>query len=292
MSWHIGALLKLKGNKMKRNYSRVKATSSRHSAQSEKTESQRTSSPEPADFLFGRHPVAAFLKDGDPQTVNKIFLQQHLSHPLVAKIHQFAAENRLVIQEVPKQKLDELTDNQNHQGVLITLAPYHYWSLADLWQHAETLEEELSVLILDGLNDPHNLGSIIRTANAAGFHAVIIPKRRSVGVTGIVAKTAAGALENVPVVRVNNLVQAIKELKEHGLWIFGTAMQGVDYRKWDARGAIGLVIGSEGKGISPLVAQHVDQMVTIPMVGQIQSLNASVAAGLLMYKVFENKHTI
>ena len=145
---------------------------------------------------------------------------------------------------------------------------------------------------MDNIEDPHNLGSILRTADAAGVHGVIIPKHRAVGLTSTVAKTSAGAIEHVPVVRVTNLVNTVKELKKRGMWIFGTDMDGTDYRKWDAKGSVGLIIGNEGKGISPLLKKQVDETLTIPMVGQVQSLNASVAASLLIYQGFSTRHSL
>lgn len=147
-------------------------------------------------------------------------------------------------------------------------------------------------MILDELADPHNLGSILRTADAAGVHGLIIPKRRSVGLTSVVAKTSTGAIEHVPVARVTNLVQTANELKERGLWLFGTDMQGTDYRRWDAKGPVALVIGNEGKGISPLLKKTCDEMLTIPMIGHVQSLNASVAASLLIYQGFNSRHPL
>ena len=147
-------------------------------------------------------------------------------------------------------------------------------------------------MILDELADPHNLGSILRTADAAGVHGIIIPKRRSVGLTSVVAKTSTGAIEHVPVARVTNLVQVAKELQKRGVWLFGTDMQGTDYRRWDAKGAVALVIGNEGKGISPLLKKTCDEMLTIPMIGHVQSLNASVAASLLIYQGFATRHPL
>ncbi|HCH60436.1 23S rRNA (guanosine(2251)-2'-O)-methyltransferase RlmB, partial [Leuconostoc lactis] len=147
-------------------------------------------------------------------------------------------------------------------------------------------------LILDGIEDPHNLGSILRTADAAVVHGIIIPKRRAVQLTATVAKISTGAIEYVPVARVTNLVNTVNELKDRGVWIFGTDMAGEDYRRWDAKGATALVIGNEGKGISPLLKKKVDGMLTIPMVGHVQSLNASVAASLLIYQGFSSRNPL
>ena len=174
----------------------------------------------------------------------------------------------------------------------LAVAAYHYADIDDLFANAERRGEDPFFLILDELEDPHNLGSIIRTADAAGVHGIIIPRRRAVGLTSVVAKTSTGALEHVPVARVTNLVQTAKELKERGVWLFGTDMEGKDYRQWDAHGAVALVIGNEGKGISALLKKNCDEMLTIPMVGHVQSLNASVAAGLLIYQGFNSRHPL
>ncbi|EKQ08471.1 TrmH family tRNA/rRNA methyltransferase [Lacticaseibacillus paracasei] len=190
----------------------------------------------------------------------------------------------------PKQKLDLMSDQGNHQGVLLAMTPYAYATLDDLFKNAADKGEDPFFLLLDNLEDPHNLGSILRTADASGVHGVIIPKHRAVGLTSAVAKVSTGAIEYVPVARVTNLAQTIKTLKERGMWVFGTAMDGQDYRKWDAKGSTALVIGNEGKGISPGVAKLMDATIAIPMVGHVQSLNASVAAGILMYQAFASRH--
>lgn len=197
-----------------------------------------------------------------------------------------------MIQQAPKAKLDELADGGNHQGMVLSVAAYDYATLDDLFAKAESQNEEPFFLILDEIEDPHNLGSILRTADAAGVHGVIIPKRRAVQLTGTVAKSSTGAIEHVPVCRVTNLVQTVKTLKERGVWVFGTDMDGQDYRSWDAKGSTALIIGNEGKGISPLLKKQVDGMLTIPMIGHVQSLNASVAASLLIYQGFSSRHPL
>ncbi|HJE15152.1 MAG TPA: 23S rRNA (guanosine(2251)-2'-O)-methyltransferase RlmB [Lapidilactobacillus dextrinicus] len=242
------------------------------------------------EFVYGKHAVLEFIASGDVKTVNKIFLQNGLRGDLANTVQKFARDHHLVLQEVPKAKLDDLTDEANHQGVLLTLSPYQYVEVADILAKAKAADEDPLLLILDNLNDPHNLGSILRTADAVGVHGVIIPKRRAVGVTGVVAKTAAGALEHVDVARVTNLADTIDQLKEAGVWVFGTAMSGEDYRGWNSTGPLALVIGNEGKGISTLVAKKVDGMVTIPMIGHVQSLNASVATSILLYHIFDQRH--
>ncbi len=241
------------------------------------------------DFIIGRHPAVAALK-ADDQEINKVFIQAGLRAGAIGEIIKLAKKRHLVVTSVPKAKLDRLVNHENHQGVVLAVAAYQYATVDDLFDRAAKRDEAPFFLILDQLADPHNLGSILRTADAAGVHGVIIPKRRSVGLTSVVAKTAAGALEHVPVARVNNLVQTAEELKQRGVWLFGTDMKGTDYRRWDATGPSAVVIGNEGKGISPLMKKTCDEMLTIPMVGHVQSLNASVAASLLIYQGFNSRH--
>lgn len=245
---------------------------------------------ENTDFIIGRHPAVMALKAD--QEINKVFVQAGLKADAIAEIIKLAKQKRLVVSTVPKTKLDQLTDHQNHQGVALAVAAYQYADLDDLFANAAQKQEDPFFLILDELEDPHNLGSIIRTADAAGVHGIIIPRRRAVGLTSVVAKTSTGALEHVPVARVTNLVQTTKELKDRGVWLFGTDMKGRDYRTWDAHGAVALVIGNEGKGISPLLKKNCDEMLTIPMIGHVQSLNASVAASLLIYQGFSSRHPL
>lgn len=247
----------------------------------------KTDEPE---FIIGRHPAVMALKSD--QEINKVFIQKDLKADIIGQIVKLAKERHLVISNVPKNKLDQMTNHQNHQGVALAIAAYRYATIDDLFANAEKHDEAPFFLILDELADPHNLGSILRTADAAGVHGLIIPKRRSVGLTSVVAKTSTGAIEHVPVARVTNLVQTANELKERGLWLFGTDMQGTDYRHWDAKGPVALVIGNEGKGISPLLKKTCDEMLTIPMIGHVQSLNASVAASLLIYQGFNSRHPL
>ena len=245
---------------------------------------------ENTDFIIGRHPAVMALKAD--QEINKVFVQAGLKADAIAEIIKLAKQKRLVVSTVPKTKLDQLTDHQNHQGVALAVAAYQYADLDDLFANAAQKHEDPFFLILDELEDPHNLGAVIRTADAAGVHGIIIPRRRAVGLTSVVAKTSTGALEHVPVARVTNLVQTAKELKDRGVWLFGTDMKGRDYRTWDAHGAVALVIGNEGKGISPLLKKSCDEMLTIPMIGHVQSLNASVAASLLIYQGFNSRHPL
>ncbi|MCP0887528.1 23S rRNA (guanosine(2251)-2'-O)-methyltransferase RlmB [Ligilactobacillus sp. WILCCON 0076] len=239
------------------------------------------------DFVIGRHPAVAALKG--EQAVNKVFVQTGLKSDAIHEIVKLAKQKKVIVSQVPKAKLDLLADGQNHQGVIVAVAAYEYSSLENLFAIAKSREEAPFFLILDEIEDPHNLGSIMRTADAVGVHGIIIPKRRAVQLTSTVAKTSTGAIEYVPVVRVTNLVQTINELKKQGVWIFGTDVKGRDFRTWDAKGPVALVIGNEGKGISPLVKKTCDEMLTIPMVGHVQSLNASVASSLLIYQGFTTR---
>lgn len=247
-------------------------------------------SKQPEDIVFGRHPAVEVLKSN--RDINKVFLQDGLSGGKMNEIHKLATKQKVQVSYVPKSKLDKLVDGKNHQGVVVTASPVEYATLDELYQVAEDKGEDPFFILLDGVEDPHNLGSILRTADATGVHGVIIPNRRAVGLTSTVSKASTGAIEHVPVARVTNMTQTINELKDRGFWIFGTDMDGTDYREWNVEGAIGLVIGSEGNGISHLVKENVDQMLTIPMVGHVQSLNASVASSVLMYEVYRKRHPL
>ncbi|WP_273714728.1 23S rRNA (guanosine(2251)-2'-O)-methyltransferase RlmB [Leuconostoc mesenteroides] len=245
---------------------------------------------ESTEFVYGHHTSVESLKS--TQEINKVWLQTGLQDKIRNEITQLAKKKKLVIQQAPKSKLDELTDGGNHQGVVLSVAAFEYASIDDLFEQADKKGEAPFFVILDGIEDPHNLGSILRTADAAGVHGIIIPKRRAVQLTATVAKTSTGAIEHVPVARVTNLVNIVEELKKRNVWVFGTDMAGDDYRRWNANGAVALIIGNEGRGISPLLKKKVDGMVTIPMVGHVQSLNASVAASLLIYQGYNSRNPL
>ncbi|MFK8198430.1 23S rRNA (guanosine(2251)-2'-O)-methyltransferase RlmB [Tuanshanicoccus lijuaniae] len=240
-----------------------------------------------SEIFYGRHVVMKIFKER--KQINKLFIQKGLTGSGIQDILKTVKQQGIVISEVPKSKLDEMTNNANHQGVVVTLPAFDYQTLDDCFALAEARQESPFLLILDGIEDPHNLGSIIRTAEATGVHGVIIPKRRAVGLTGVVAKTSAGSIENVPVVRVTNITQVIEQLQSKGVWVFATAMAGEDMRTWNSKGSIALIIGNEGQGVSPKVQAAADGIVTIPMTGTTQSLNASVAAGVLMYEVARHR---
>ncbi|MDT2739869.1 23S rRNA (guanosine(2251)-2'-O)-methyltransferase RlmB [Enterococcus canintestini] len=236
------------------------------------------------NFVFGHHAVVEALKAGRG---NKLFLAEDARGDKIEGLKTLATEQAVPVKWVPKNKLDTMSDSGVHQGMVLAITPYEYLSLAELLE--TTTKENPFYLILDNLEDPHNFGSILRTADAAGVDGVIIPKHRAVGITPIVVKTSTGAVEHMPIARVTNLSQAVQQLKDAGFWIFGTAMEGTDYRKWNAKGKIGLIIGNEGKGMSAGLMKSVDELLTIPMVGHVQSLNASVASGLLMYQAFSQR---
>ena len=236
------------------------------------------------NFVFGYHAVAEALKEGRG---NKLFLSEEARGEKIDRLKEMAREQAVPVKWVPKQKLDTMSDQGVHQGMILAITPYQYLTLDELL--AQTKEQPL-YLILDNLEDPHNFGSIMRTADASGVDGIIIPKHRAVGITPIVVKTSTGAVEHIPVARVTNLTQAVQQLKKAGFWIFGTDMSGSAYRTWNAQGAVGLIIGNEGRGMGEGLKKEVDQMLTIPMTGHVQSLNASVAAGLLMYQAFTSRN--
>ncbi|MCG3085539.1 23S rRNA (guanosine(2251)-2'-O)-methyltransferase RlmB [Anoxybacillus sp. LAT_35] len=242
------------------------------------------------DLIIGKNPVLEALKSG--REMNKIWIAEGSQRGQMQSIIQLAKEMGITVQYVPKKKMDQLSDG-NHQGVIAQVAAYRYYDIDDLFKKAEEQGEVPFFIILDELEDPHNLGSIMRTADAVGAHGIIIPKRRSVSLTATVAKASTGAIEYVPVARVTNLARTVDELKERGVWIFGTDAKGTqDYRQLDGVIPLALIIGSEGKGISRLLRDKCDVLVRLPMIGHVTSLNASVAASLLMYEVYRKRHPL
>lgn len=239
------------------------------------------------EIIIGKNPVIEALNSG--RSVNKLLVTDQLNKQLFGKLQQLSKNADTIIQKVPKKKLDQLAEG-NHQGIVAYVAAYQYASLEDLFLKAESKNEAPFFIILDELEDPHNLGSILRTADATGVHGVIIPKRRSVGLTATVAKTAAGALEHIPVARVTNIANTIEELKDRHVWVVGTEADGTeDYRELDGVLPIAVVVGNEGKGISRLVKDKCDWTVSLPMTGHVSSLNASVACGLLLYEIYRKR---
>lgn len=242
------------------------------------------------EWIIGKNPVQEAIRSGRP--INKVMVSDQLQYQAYKKIEQLAKEQGLLVQKVPKKKIDQLVDG-NHQGVIASVAAYEYSDMEDLFARAEEKDEPPFFIICDEIEDPHNLGSILRTADASGAHGVIIPKRRSVALTATVAKTSTGAIEYIPVARVTNLARTIEELKERFVWVVGTDADGTeDYRQLDGKMPIALVIGSEGRGMSRLTKEKCDWTVSLPMAGKVTSLNASVAASLLMYEVFRKRHPL
>jgi len=243
------------------------------------------------EIVSGKNPVLEALRSG--REMNKVWVAEGVKKAGIAELLQLAKEAGLIVQFVPKNKIDQLTDGAAHQGVAASVAAYRYAEIDELFENAAKRNEDPFFLILDELEDPHNLGSILRTADATGVHGVIIPKRRAVGLTAVVAKTSTGAIEHIPVARVGNLAQTVEDLKKRGVWIAGTDAKGsADYRRMDAKLPLAIIIGSEGKGMSRLLKEKCDFLYNMPMVGQVTSLNASVAAAILMYEVLRNRQPV
>ncbi|MET1250419.1 MULTISPECIES: 23S rRNA (guanosine(2251)-2'-O)-methyltransferase RlmB [Sporolactobacillus] len=238
------------------------------------------------EWIVGRHPVSEAIRSG--REINKVWLNKEGRG--LGDLLDLIKSNGISVQFVPKQKLDQLSKSAQHQGVVASIAAYRYAELDDLFALAESRGEQPFFMMLDNIEDPHNLGSILRTADASGCHGVIIPKRHSVGLTSVVAKASTGAIEYVPVARVSNLASTMDVLKKRGIWFAGTAADGSeDYRSADFSIPICLVIGNEGAGISQLVRKKCDFLISLPMRGKVTSLNASVAASLLMYEVLRHR---
>jgi 23S rRNA (guanosine2251-2'-O)-methyltransferase len=255
-------------------------------AKKENVVEQEVAVDENSEMIAGKNPVLEALRAG--REINKLWIAEGVKKTGIQELIDLAKERGVLVQFVPKQKVDKLADN--HQGIVASVAAYDYSEIEDLFNAAKAKNEDPFFLILDELEDPHNLGSIMRTADAIGVHGIIIPKRRAVGLTAVVAKASTGAIEHVPVVRVTNLAQTVDELKERGIWIAGTDAKGsADYRKMDATLPLAIIIGSEGKGMARLLKEKCDFLYHLPMVGHVTSLNASVAAALLMYEVYRKR---
>ena len=241
----------------------------------------------PEDMVAGRNAVMEALKGS--RSVNKLMIANGSTEGSIKEIIAVAKEKGVNIQYWDRSKLDSIARGSRHQGVLAQVAPVQYAELEDILQVAKDRNEPPFIVLLDELEDPHNLGAILRTADAAGVHGVLIPKHRSCPLSATVAKTSAGAVEHVPVARVGNLVQTIKKLKQEGLWVAAADMDGKDYYDTDLTGPLLLIIGSEGQGVGRLVKEQCDFVVRIPMVGRINSLNASVAGSILMYEAMKQR---
>lgn len=240
------------------------------------------------DQVEGRNPVIELLESG--KDINKIYIAKGEKHGSITKIIAKAKERKIVTVEIERDKLNKMAQTENPQGVIALVPPFNYCSVDDILNEAKSKNEKAFILILDGIEDPHNLGSIIRTAETAGVHGVIIPKRRSASVNSTVNKTSAGATNFMKIARVNNLNETIQYLKDNDVWIYGTDMNTDKmYYDEDMKGNIAIVIGSEGFGMSRLVKENCDFLIKIPMKGKITSLNASVSAGIVMYEVVKQR---
>ncbi len=243
---------------------------------------------ENSNIICGRNPVLEALRSG--REIDRLFVAHGTGGGSVTAIIAKCRAKGILIKEISPQKLDYYCGGANHQGVAVMFASQEYATMDDMFALAETRGEKPFLIICDEIEDPHNLGAIIRTAEATGVHGVIIPERRSASLNATVAKAACGALEYVPVARVTNIANTIDALKERGVWVFGADMDGDDYTRTDFDAPCALVIGNEGKGIGALTAKKCDAIISLPMCGKINSLNASVAAGILMYEVVRSRN--
>lgn len=239
------------------------------------------------DIIFGRGPVLEALKNSHP--IEKIIIKNGPYAKSLIPVIDLAKKNNIIIQQADGARLDKMADGENHQGVIAMVAAYKYATVDDILKKAEDRGESPFVIICDKITDPHNLGAIIRTANCVGAHGVIIPKHESAGINSVVMKTSVGAVEYTPVTKVTNLAMTIDELKDKGFWVTAADMDGDMMYDVDLKGSIAIVVGSEGKGVSRLVREKCDFIASIPMYGEINSLNASVAASVLMYEALRQR---
>lgn len=241
------------------------------------------------DQVEGRNAVLELLESG--KDINKILIAKGEKHGSIYKIIAIAKERKVITVEVEKAKLNQMSRTENNQGVIAIVPPYSYCEVEDILKEAKEKQEDPFILLLDGIEDPHNLGSMIRTAETAGVHGIIIPKRRAASVNSTVNKVSTGAVEHMKIARVNNLKDVIRYLKEQGIWICGTDMDtDTYYYNQDLKGPLAIVVGSEGFGMSRLVKENCDFLVKIPMKGKITSLNASVSAGIVLYEVVRQRN--
>ncbi len=243
------------------------------------------------DQVEGRNSILELLESG--KDINKIFITRGEKHGSINKIIAIAKERKVMLIEKDKRQMDQIAQTENYQGVIAIVPPFEYCEIEDIIEEANKKQEDPFVLILDGIEDPHNLGSIIRTAETAGVHGIIIPKRRAASVNSTVNKVSCGAVEHMKIARVTNISDAIEKLKKEGLWICGTDINAEKfYYNQDLKGAIGIVIGNEGNGISDKVRKNCDFLVKIPMNGKVTSLNASVSTGIIVYEAVKQKMKI
>lgn len=240
------------------------------------------------DLIVGRNAVMEVLKSD--RTIESLYIANGHMEGSIKAIINIAREKGLVLKEVDRKKLDSMCGGINHQGVIAQVTPYKYYDIVDMLNLAKKRNQDPLIVILDEIEDPHNLGSIIRTAELCGVHGIIIPKRRNVGITSTVYKCSVGAIEHMRIAKVTNINAAIDELKKEGLWVYGADIAGEEYSyEVNFSGPCAIVIGSEGRGISKLTLKKCDKLVKIPMVGKINSLNASVAGGIMMYEILKGR---
>lgn len=238
-------------------------------------------------YYYGRHAVMELIKSG--KNLNKLFLSKGLRENTVGDFKRSLEGTGVPIKFIDRNIMDKMFPEKNHQGIAAEASAKEYCQWEEILERAEERGEDPLILILDEIEDPHNLGAIIRTAEAAGVHGIIIPKNRSVMLSETVARTSAGALENILISRVTNLSQIIEKLKEKNIWIYGTALEGQSIYKGNISGALAIVLGNESKGVSPNILKHCDVIVTIPMIGQINSLNVSVATGVVIFELLRQR---
>lgn len=240
------------------------------------------------DQIEGRNSVIELLES--KKDINKIFVTKGEKHGSINKILAMARERNVIIVEKDKRQMEQMAQTPNYQGVIAIVPPFEYCEIEDILEDAKNKNEDPFVLILDGIEDPHNLGSIIRTAETAGIHGVIIPKRRAASVNSTVSKVSAGAVEHMKIARVTNISDSIQKLKDNGLWICGTDIDAKSYYyNQDLKGPLGIVIGNEGQGMSEKVKKNCDFLVKIPMKGKVTSLNASVSTGIVVYEAVKQR---
>lgn len=242
------------------------------------------------DLIYGRNAVIEALKS--EKCIDKVYIGAADTKGSVGKIIGMAKDRGVPVKDVTGQKLDLMCGTTSHQGVAATVAAVDYSTMEDIYKKAEGMGAPLFVIIADEIEDPHNLGALIRSAECSGAHGIIIPKRRSAGLSPTVYKSSAGAASYMPVVRVSNLVQAIDELKQRGVWVYCADMEGQSWCKVDYSGAVALVVGNEGAGVGRLIKEKCDFTVTLPMLGSIGSLNASVAGGIIMYEIARQRQKL
>ena len=281
----------MKNNKnFRQNYKKKDFKANDKKMKNEKIKTNKTEDKEFSDQIEGRNSVLELLETD--KDINKIFVEKGEKHGSINKIIGIARDKKIVTIEVDRNKLNQMAKTENHQGVIAIVPPFNYCEVEDILEEAKSKNEAPFILILDGIEDPHNLGAIIRTAETAGVHGIIIPKRRACSVNSTVYKVASGAVEYIKIARVNNLKDEIQHLKENGVWVYGTAIEAKKYYYEEGlKDPVALVVGDEGEGMSRLVRENCDVLLKIPMKGKISSLNASVSAGIVMYEVVKQRLT-